>query len=120
MSAIETNFFTATRKGNIMASNSKLDSHGKLMRKEYLQFLAWDSGAIVTSTDGRVTLAFKPEFVGSRMLRLAISYCSPDEIKVRRKVGEYMALRRLYETDQYIAVSDGFDPVYLADVFADI
>lgn len=97
-------------------SNSKLTVHQKMNRMEYLETLVMCHGAIVASLSGRVTLAFVPEFTGSRMLKVAVSYASPTEKKVRRKVGEYHALSKLFDTGEFIKIPDGFDPYDLVEV----
>jgi hypothetical protein len=97
--------------------NFKLSLVEKNFCKTYLEMLHTQGGAIVTSEDGRVTVAFKPEFKGSRMLRVGVSIASPDEQKIRHKVGEYHALSNLF-TDFCIKVPDGTDMYMLANVIA--
>jgi len=98
-------------------SNSKLSSIEKSERKEFLGLLHSRGGAIVTSEDGRVTVAFEPEFKGSRMLRVGVSVASPDEQKIRRKVGEYHALDNLF-SGATVKLPDGTDMNVLAEVIA--
>ncbi len=100
-----------------MISNSKLGKIQKSKRKAYLEMIVNAGGAIVTSEDGRVTLAFEPEFKGSRMLRVSVSVASPNERKIRSKVGEYHALTNLF-TDFCIKVPDGTDIYALAEAIA--
>lgn len=98
-------------------SNSKLTSTQKDVRKAYLEMIHAQGGAIATSEDGRVTVAFEPEFKGSRMLRVGVSVASPDEQKIRAKVGEYHALANLF-SDFCIKVPDGTNMYALAEVIA--
>ena len=100
-----------------MISNSKLSKVQKGVRKTYLEMLYAQGGTIATSEDGRVTIAFEPEFTGSRMLRVGVSVASPDERKIRAKVGEYHALANLF-SDFCIKVPDGTDMCALAQVIA--
>ena len=72
-------------------SNSKLTAHQKQMRKN-LRTSFGPSCEMVTV--GRVTLFRQPEFSGSNMGLLSIAVASPNETKLRRKVGEYHALYR--------------------------
>lgn len=97
-----------------MFSNSKLTDTQKLIRKDYLNFLAEFEGAIFSSDSGMTTIAFMPEFKGSRMLRVAFAICNPNETKIRRKVGEYHALEKLFD-GQYVLLPDGFDPYTLVE-----
>ena len=103
-----------------MISNSKLDKIQKSKRKAYLEMIVNAGGAIVTSEDGRVTLAFEPEFKGSRMLRVSVSVASPNERKIRSKVGEYHALTNLFYNDRAIHTPDGTDMYALAQVIAGV
>lgn len=101
-----------------MLSNSKLTPVQKQVRKANKAELIARGGAIVTSSDGSVTLAFAPEFKGSRMLAVGVSVASPYERKIRAKVGEYHALDNLMFGNA-IKVPDGVDMHTLADVIAD-
>jgi len=101
-----------------MISNSKLTKEQKEARKVRKAAIVAQGGAIVTSFDGRVTLAFVPEFQGSRMLAVGVSVASPNERKIRAKVGEYHALDNLMFGNA-IKVPDGVDMYALADVIAD-
>lgn len=101
-----------------MLSNSKLTPAQKQVRKANKAELIARGGAIVTSSDGSVTLAFAPEFKGSRMLAVGVSVASPNERKIRAKVGEFHALDNWVYGDM-IKVPDGVDMHALADVIAD-
>lgn len=101
-----------------MISNSKLTSVQKEARKAHKAALVAQGGAIVTSSDGLVTLAFVPEFQGSRMLAVGVSVASPNERKIRAKVGEYHAMDNLM-FGNVIKVPDGVDMYALANVIAD-
>jgi hypothetical protein len=101
-----------------MISNSKLTSAQKEIRKAHKEALVAQGGAIVTSSDGSVTVAFMPEFEGSRMLMVGVSIASPHELKIRRKVGEYHAMDNLM-FGNVIKVPDGVDMHALADVIAE-
>ena len=75
-------------------SNSKLtikeEADLKAMLAEYSEI----EGFEVVSAQG-ITVAKIPEFRGSRMALVAFSFISPDEEKVRPKVGAYHAMCRL-------------------------
>lgn len=100
-----------------MSSNSRLNVLQKGARKHMLSILTDAMGAVIASEDERVTIAFMPEFEGSRMLRVAVSVASPDEIKIRRKVGEYHALDKLFDSE-FIRVPDGTNMYALAQVIS--
>lgn len=100
-----------------MISNSKLTKEQKEIRKVHKAALVAQGGAIVTSSDGRVTLAFAPEFQGSRMLSVGVSVASPYERKIRAKVGEYHAMANMM-FGNVIKVPDGVAMYALADVIA--
>ena len=72
-------------------SNSKLTAHQKQMRKNLRKSFGASCEMV---TVGRVTLFRQPEFKGSNMGLLSIAVASPNETKLRRKVGEYHALYR--------------------------
>lgn len=77
-----------------MQSNSKLNAHQKLARKEFkAKFL--NAGGVLVLV-GAVTVAL--ERTGVTSGHFAVSIASPDERKIRRKVGEFYALARV---DQY-------------------
>jgi hypothetical protein len=101
-----------------MFSNSKLTKLQKAARKEMMAELVEAKGAIVTSSDGTVTVASIPEFEGSRMLSVGVSVASPQELNIRRKVGEYHALDNLMFGVSIIKVPDGTDMDTLAEVIA--
>ena len=90
-----------------MISNSKLTKLQKATHKEMLGMLTSAMGGIVTSNSGAVTVVWMPEFVGSRMVRVSVSVASPSERKIRAKVGEYHALDKLFNCEQFITVPNG-------------
>ena len=100
-----------------MFSNSKLTKEQKEIRKAHKETLVSEGGAIVTSSDGSVTVAFMPEFKGSRMLAVGVSVASPYELKIRPKVGEYHAMDNLF-FGAIVKVPDGTDMDVLAEVIA--
>lgn len=46
--------------------------------------------------EGPLTICAVPVFPGSRMISISMAWASPNEKKIRRKVGEFYALRRWY------------------------
>jgi hypothetical protein len=72
-----------------MASNSKLSPNQKADRKAWMADLPLDA-TMITSVCG-VTVLAVPD---GNVTRFYSSVSSPDEVKVRRKVGEYWALYR--------------------------
>lgn len=88
-------------------SNTKLSSEQKSilrnMKKEYplVQF--------GYSVEGEVTIAYMLE---GENVRFATSIASKDEAKIRRKVGEYNAMRRL--------VWDGENSLWPYNLFSDV
>lgn len=97
-----------------MISNSTLTKFQKELRKQDLNMVTEFGGGVLTSDSGNTTIAFVPEFKGSRMLQVAFAICNPNEIKARRKVGEYKALERL-ANGEYVLLPDGFDPYTLVE-----
>lgn len=89
--------------------NSSLVPHEKVMRKEYLRDLAELNGWIMSFPEYRVTVAFMPEFPGSKMMLVSISFAEYRETKFKRKVGEYHALDRMFNLCEYIKVPSVFD-----------
>jgi hypothetical protein len=93
-------------------SNSKLEKFQKVNRKVMLAGMRDAGGTIATV--GRFTVAIMPEFPGSSMARMSVSFASENETKLRRKVGEYHALARLYKM-QSVPVPVNFDALNMAD-----
>jgi hypothetical protein len=75
-------------------ANSKLTREQKDSRIEWLSALQFSDGEIAAC--GRYTVAKLPMFPGSRMAQFIVSYCAKDEQKIRRKVGEFYALDKMY------------------------
>lgn len=75
-------------------SNTKLSDYEKVTLKHLKSGLRVDGGCIFTF-DG-MTIAVKPAHPGSDMARFAVSFASPNEKKLRAKVGEYHALNKMY------------------------
>lgn len=96
-------------------SNTKLTKIEKAALKFLEQSLIDQFGGWVTSDSGKVTVAWVPEYRGSKMLRVAVSVASDEEFKIRGKVGRYHALNRL-DNGEYIKVLDGVDMVDFADI----
>lgn len=76
-----------------MSSNSKLCDFMKAYHKETLQYFKSTGGHVVN--DGITTIAYTQ--ISPNLVEFTTSICSPDEIKFRRKVGEYYALKRFEE-----------------------
>ena len=75
-----------------MTSNSKLTPEQNAERKE-LKFAAFAQG-IALAHNGKTTIAFKHK---GNTVELALSVASPDEVKFRRKVGEFFALCKFFD-----------------------
>lgn len=78
-----------------MTANTKLSREQKNDRIEWLTALEYSDGEVATS--GRFTVAKMADFPNSRMAHFSVSYCARDEKKIRRKVGEYYALKKLMD-----------------------
>lgn len=78
-----------------MTANTKLTKDQKAQRREWLGEMEYLGGEVATA--GMFTVAKLPDFPGSKMAHYSVSVCSDTEMKFRRKVGEYHALRRLME-----------------------
>lgn len=68
-----------------MASNTKLDVHQKQERK----ILKKMHPAVTLVNNGKTTIAF---MLKGNTVQFSTSVMSPEEVKFRRKVGEYFAL----------------------------
>ena len=98
-------------------SNSKLNSAQKMLRKNMLVKVTGKGGEIFSFPECRATVAIVPVFTGSKMSRVSISFCSADETKFRRKVGEYHALNKLFD-GECIYVPTPNQAEYFANEFA--
>lgn len=85
-------------------SNSKLTPEQKIERKDMLSLLNTADGYIMQDGETGATAAIMPEFPGSRMVRVSFSFMSPDEIKFRRKVGEYWTMYRMFYRDEFVTI----------------
>lgn len=97
-----------------MTANSRLTKNQKAERRAHLHTLFHAYGDIASS--GRYTVAKMPEFFGSKMARYSVSVCSKDEIKFRRKVGEYHALVRLFNWNECITLPNNITPFHLTSI----
>lgn len=82
-----------------MIANTKLTKDQKAERREWIDELEYAGGEVANA--GMFTVAKLPDFAGSKMAHFSVSVCSDTEMKFRRKVGEYHALRRLMEFKGY-------------------
>jgi hypothetical protein len=111
-------YFNQFSKGFKMTfSNSKLTKLQKSERKVMLADILQAGGSIST-VDG-VTVVIVPEFPGSNMARMSLSFAAPEELKYRRKVGEFHALTRHYD-NQSVPVPVFFEAQSVAEVFSDM
>lgn len=85
-----------------MRANTKLTKEQKAERKAWMQELHSASGHIYTNVSGTVTMVVMPENSGSRIVLATFAVASPNEEKIRRKVGEYHALRRMFMEYKYV------------------
>lgn len=88
-----------------MLSNSKLDKIQKSDLKTLRDMFMHDGGELFSFPERGVTIAVMPALRGAECntSRVATAVCSPNEQKFRRKVGEYVALKNMYDS-KYIAV----------------
>lgn len=84
-------------------SNSKLVPFQKEARKTMLATLGDNGGKVFYFADYGITIAIEPVFKGSKTATVSVSTASENETKLRRKVGEFYALAKLYD-DMYITV----------------
>lgn len=83
-----------------MTANTKLNPEQKRLRKSMMALLVENGGFIYQT--GRVTVAKLPEFPDSKMAKFSVSICSESETKFRRKVGEFHALRKMFQDGEYV------------------
>lgn len=96
-----------------MASNSKLTPAQKADRKDMIAALP-DGSSMSLSLTG-VTFLVVPF---GAVDRVYTSVASPDEVKIRRKVGEYHALMRWAQGQDGFALPGGWDADMLAEHLA--
>ena len=89
--------------------NSKLTKLQKAEHFEMLANLSDLNGKVFCFPEYRATIAIMPEFEGSRMMLVSVSIAEPREKKFRCKVGEYHAMRRMFDLNQYIILPTVFD-----------
>lgn len=77
-----------------MSSNTKLARGDKFLLKEFKRDNP--DAAFATSEDGRVTVLVVPH-PSRNMGHFTVAIASEDEKKIRRKVGEFEALRRYWD-----------------------
>jgi hypothetical protein len=92
----------ASERFIMLASNSKLCAHAKIMRKEMIRNLPRDA---TFAHDEKTTFLSVPD---GKVTRVFSSVMSDDEIKFRRKVGEYHALLRFYRDADGGLILPGF------------
>ena len=83
-----------------MTSNTKLTPDQKFILKD-LKHLAKMRG-IELANNGQTTVAY---VIKGNTIRFSTSVMSEDETKFRRKVGEYYALIRLMDYDNYVVLN---------------
>lgn len=98
--------------------NSKLSPGMKQNRKVMLADLADLNGRVFSFPTYNATVAIMPEFPDSRMMLVSVSIAEPRETKFKRKVGEYHALRRMFETSEYIKLLSVFN-TWVTDTWDD-
>ena len=74
-----------------MSSNTKLDAYSKVVLKQFK--CENPNAAFAASPDGRVTVLVVPHSTLS-IGQFSVAIASENEQKIRRKVGEFEALRR--------------------------
>jgi len=85
-------------------SNTKLTKDQKIELKAMkAQFLENDGQIFYNDISG-FTCAFMPEFPGSKMARISVSFASENEVKFRAKVGVYSALDKMIYYGQFVIV----------------
>ena len=85
-----------------MASNTKLTRSQKEQLKTFKALMPRN---MAFATVGRVTVLVE---VDTNVVRFATAVASPDELKVRRKVGEYMAAERWQAGQTALAPRDSW------------
>lgn len=87
-----------------MFSNTRLTAEQKIELKNYRGMAeALGIRVVREGFDGATTIAYR-QLVST--VEFALSNCSPNEHKYRRKVGEYFALRRFFDA-QTVKMRDG-------------
>lgn len=89
--------------------NSKLTKLQKAEHFEMLANLSDLNGEVYCFPEYSATVAIMPEFEGSRMMLVSVSIAEPREKKFRCKVGEYHAMRRMFDMNEYLILPTVFD-----------
>lgn len=96
-------------------SNSKLTSGQKIIRKELIS--VFPDVQVFSFPDMKVTVGIRPT-VGD-MAEFAISIASRNEVKFRRKVGEYAMLNRFDSGNTQPVFVGNTNPEYVARLLAE-
>lgn len=89
-------------------SNTKICKISKLI---LVNFKANNPNAVFFDNGEGVTVLEMREFPGSKMKMVSVAFASEDEIKIRRKVGEYKAMEK-FENGEFIKVPHYVDILY--------
>lgn len=87
---------------------AKLTAIQKADRRDLLEAIHDAGGAVFTFPMLGVTVAIRPAVSGkpdSQFVHVSIAQCDMDMDVFKRKVGELMALDRMYAYDNYISIS---------------
>lgn len=95
-----------------MASNTKLT---RAQKEQLKAFKAIMPKNMAFATVGRVTVLAE---VDTNVVRFSTAVASPDEVKVRRKVGEYCAVERFQNGGTALMPRNGINPDYTASMAA--
>lgn len=95
-----------------MASNTKLT---RAQKDELKAFKAIMPKNMAFATVGRITVLAE---VDTNVIRFASAVASPDELKIRPKVGEYCAMQRWQYNQTALMPRSGIDPYYPASMAA--
>ena len=85
-------------------SNTKIC---KISKKILADFKAANPEVKFFTDENEVTVLERREFPGSKMKMVSISFASGDEVKFRRKVGEYKAMEK-FENGEFVKVPFNF------------
>ena len=96
-------------------SNTKLTKSQKVVRKFLMEALHGQKGEIFSFPENNCTVVIVPEFTNSNMARVSVSYSSDNEQKFRAKVGEYYALSKMFDCQEFIKVPLKYGYDELAD-----
>jgi hypothetical protein len=86
---------------------TKLNEFQKIDRKILKADLKMDKGGLFHSAMEGITVCIRPVFAitDAKFCRVSVATCDMETDTFKRKVGEFLALERMYEKEQFITIA---------------